>query len=119
VLLVKKGIVSSRKDFFDKAFGSTLDEYMELLMMPQDLIIYRFHYEGLGITQNWKTLWESLSEVESQKLLEIISKQEFGDKLADLKTNPKLSQILPFYNIRFRSSNNEDQSQQMVIDELL
>lgn len=119
VLLVKKGIVSSRKDFFEKAFGSTLDEYMELLMMPQDMIIYRFHYEGLGTTQNWKALWESLSELESQKLLEIIGKQEFGYTITDWKSSPKLSQILPFYNIRFRSSNNEDQSQQLVIDELL
>lgn len=119
VLLVKKGIVSSRKDFFEKAFGSTIEDYMELLMMPQDLIIYRLHYEGLGVTQRWKALLESLSEEESQKLLELVSHQEIGYSTTNKKTSSKLSQILSYYSIRYRSCKTGDRSQQMVIDDVM
>ncbi len=45
ILLVKRGIVSSNRSFFEKAFGKTLDEYFEILMMPEDFIIYRKYFE--------------------------------------------------------------------------
>lgn len=119
ILLVKKGIVSSHKDFFEKAFGSTLEEYMELLMMPRDLIIYRMHYEGLGVTDEWKELFRSLSKDESQMLLEIVSEHRYIDTSPSNIFSPKLSKILPFYNIRFRSKKTSHESQQMVINEII
>lgn len=119
VLLVKKGIVSSRKDFFEKAFGESVEEYMELLMMPQDLIIYRFHYEGLGITKKWRDLFRSLSEDELRQLITSVSQQDNNELFFNKIRTSKLSQILDFYNIRYKSRISRDTNLQMLIDDIV
>ena len=46
ILQVTKGVVAAGSDFFYKAFGSSLDEYFELLAMPRELIMFRYHFGG-------------------------------------------------------------------------
>ena len=97
ILQVTKGIVASGSGFFYKAFGNNLDEYFELLAMPRNLIIYRSHFEKLGITQEWRELYRSLSAEQKKTLLQIVSLPA-----SDIKTiagSSEFQSILPYYII--------------------
>ena len=50
ILNSTKGKVGRGRDFFCKAFGSNEQEYFKLLYMPEAMIIYRFFFEGIGLT---------------------------------------------------------------------
>ena len=47
VLNSTKGKVGKGKEFFEKAFGKNDEEFEKLLIMPEAMIIYRFHFEGI------------------------------------------------------------------------
>jgi len=100
VLLVKKGIVSTVKGFFEKAFGKTSEEYFELLMMPEDFIIYRSFFEKNGLTEKWKNLYSSLTEEEKNLLLEAI---KYNKVITEGLTidNEKIHNILPYYQMKY------------------
>ena len=119
ILLVKKGIVSSRRDFFEKAFGSSEKEYKDLLLMPQDLIIYRFHYEKTGDTQRWRELISLLTEEERQELLVKLNHPDCGDATILRKEDSVINQVLQYYGIRYGTDNQGNQNQQMIIDDIL
>lgn len=53
VSLVTRGIVSHRHDFFHKAFGDSVDEFLEILSMPDRYIIQRASHENNGAAE-WK-----------------------------------------------------------------
>jgi hypothetical protein len=42
ILNVTKGIVAPGRSFFEKAFGSNMDEFYDLLFMPETYIVYRY-----------------------------------------------------------------------------
>ncbi len=103
ILLVKKGIVSTHKSFFEKAFGSNLEEYFEILMMPEDFIIYRNNFEDLGLTQKWQTLYRAMTEEERKILLELVKQNKVtqGPLFADITS--RIAEILPYYNIQYKA----------------
>lgn len=103
IINVTKGIVPKEEDFFYKAFGSTSEEFLEILTMPDDFIRYRFFFEEKGIAQLWKHLYTNLSDTEKNSLIEIIS-DIYDEETALSKTqNDKIKKILPFYYIRKRN----------------
>lgn len=84
VLNVTKGIVApaSKNDktsFFHKAFGKDLEEFYEILYMPETYIVYRSVFENqLGYTQIWKEEFSKISKSEHWvKLKEIIESNCF------------------------------------------
>lgn len=96
---VTKGVVAAGSSFFYKAFGSTLEEYLELLAMPRDLIMFRYHFEENGTTEKWKGLYHALSENQKAELLQFVS-----HTIAELKTLPcpeQFQDILPYYLIKY------------------
>ena len=60
ILQVTKGVVAAGSDFFYKAFGSSLDEFFELLAMPRELIMFRYHFEENGTTAEWQKLYRAM-----------------------------------------------------------
>ena len=102
---VTKGVVAAGTDFFYKAFGSTLDEYFDILAMPRELIMFRYHFEGNGITSGWKKLYHELSEEQKKELMQLVS-----HKVSELRRIPcpeQFREILPYYFIKY--SGNEEQ----------
>ena len=98
VLNVTKGIVAPGRSFFEKAFGRDLDGYFEILYMPETYIIYRKVFEVLGYTQEWKRVFNSLSEKELAVAKNIIEKNNFKD--IEKKTKiPKIRYLLQHYLI--------------------
>lgn len=99
ILQVTKGVVAAGSNFFYKAFGSTLDEYLELLAMPRELIMFRSHFENNGTTAEWQELYRALNEEQKNELMEFVS-----HTVSELKSLPcpeQFKQILPYYLIKY------------------
>ena len=99
ILQVTKGVVAAGSDFFYKAFGKDLQEYFEILAMPRSLIMFRSHFEGNGVTTEWKALFRRFSDTDKRELLQFVS-----HNMSELKTlpcPPKFQEILPYYLINY------------------
>ena len=96
ILNATKGKIGRGVSFFEKAFGKNEDEYMELLIMPETFILFRFFFEHLGYTQKWREDMSKLSESEKEELFPIIFRNEFND-INSLTKSEKLRHILSYY----------------------
>lgn len=96
ILNATKGKIGRGVSFFEKAFGRNEEEYMELLLMPETFLLFRFFFEDLGYTQRWRKAMAELTDEEREKLLPIIYKNEFNH-IEELTDNKKFRHILAFY----------------------
>lgn len=96
ILNATKGKIGRGVSFFNKAFGSTEDEFLELLIMPETFIIFRFFFEYLGYTQEWRTAFRGLTEDERNEILPVIYRNDFSH-LEELTDNPRLLNVLKYY----------------------
>ncbi|MBR3413419.1 MAG: hypothetical protein IKG81_12100 [Bacteroidales bacterium] len=96
ILNATKGKIGRGVSFFEKAFGKTEEEYMELLIMPETFLIYRFFFEHLGYTQEWQVAYRDLNEAEHTEILPIIYRNEFNH-IESLTDNPRLLNVLKYY----------------------
>lgn len=96
ILNATKGKVGRGISFFEKAFGKDEDEFMELLIMPETFLLFRFFFEHLGYTEEWRKAMQQLSENEKNDLMPIIYKNNFAN-IDSLTDNVKLRKVLMFY----------------------
>jgi len=96
ILNATKGKVGRGRSFFDEAFGANLDEYKDLLYMPETYIIYRFLFKGMGLTKSWKQAFHRLTDKEKTIALPIIEGNKFAD-LAIEKYSKKIQRVLCHY----------------------
>ena len=96
ILNATKGKVGRGVSFFEKAFGKNEDEFMELLIMPETFLLFRFFFEHLGYTQQWREAMATLTETAKEELYPIIFKNDFNH-IDDLTPNVKFRKILSFY----------------------
>lgn len=73
VLLATRGLVSPNPKFFYTAFGSTYDEFLEILSMPDRYIIFREDHANNG-AEDWRKAFTKLSETERQEFLCLLGK---------------------------------------------
>ena len=99
VLNVTKGIVAPGRTFFEKAFGKDIEEFQEILHMPETYIVYRYFFEDIGLSQMWRKTYKSLSERERAEILPIIYGNDFRN-YREYTTNPKLLELLRHYTIK-------------------
>jgi len=97
ILNVSRGVFGGDRSFFERAFGRNLNEYFQILSMPKDLITYRNYFEGIGVTEVWKQLFNELSELEKKQLLELVSNGIYES------SNKKINNILPFYKLSYKN----------------
>jgi hypothetical protein len=114
VLNVTKGIVApaSKKgqtSFFHKAFGKTIEEYFEILYMPETYIVYRSVFEvTLGYTDIWKQEYQSIKNSEHwEETKEIIETNDFSN-IDERTVNPIIREFLRHYQIQRSTLKNED-----------
>lgn len=100
ILHVTQGVVAAGTSFFYKAFGSTVEEYLEILAMPREMIMYRFHYEETGDTQQWRALYQALSQADKEVLLDKVS--HTVSEIKHEEWPDKFKAIRPFYLIRYK-----------------
>ena len=96
ILNATKGKIGRGVSFFEKAFGRNEEEFMELLIMPETFILFRFFFEHLGYTQQWRELMSQLTPQERDELYPIIFNNEFNN-IETLTSNQKFLRILQYY----------------------
>lgn len=96
ILNATKGKVGRGRSFFDEAFGANLDEYKDLLYMPETYIIYRFLFKRMGLTEKWKHAFHKLTKKEKEIVLPIIKKNNFSD-LSVSNYSAKIQRVLSHY----------------------
>jgi len=107
ILNVIKGKVGRGKEFFEKAFGKTEEQFFKILEMPETMILYRYFFEWLGDEKDypvsakawwqcWQETFRILNEQEKSELLEIIHQNHFTSFLSN-NYNPKFANLFRFY----------------------
>lgn len=96
ILNATKGKIGRGVSFFEKAFGRNEEEYKELLIMPETFLLFRFFFEHLGYTQQWREAMSELTDAEREELYPIIFKNDFNH-IDELTENEKFRHILKFY----------------------
>lgn len=106
VLNSTKGKVGKGYSFFCKAFGKDEDEFIKLLYMPETMIIYRFYFEEVGLTDEWWNKFNSLTE--EQKIIAngIIENNNFLNYEEQTDDN-KILELLAYYRITREDAENE------------
>lgn len=94
ILLVTKGMVSPRPEFFYAAFGHNENEFREICMMPENYIIWRG--KNKDSAQEWRKLYHQLGNNQMERLLELLSIGKI--KEADcVKESGRLRKIMDHY----------------------
>ncbi|MEG1178267.1 MAG: hypothetical protein RSE40_06505 [Hydrogenoanaerobacterium sp.] len=99
VLNATKGKVGRGKSFFEEAFGKDIESFMDILWMPEALIIYRFKYKD-NLTVAWRDKFNALSTTQLDVAKTIIARNSFTD--ADIMpcNDPEIQAVLEYYRIR-------------------
>ncbi|MFI3240482.1 MAG: hypothetical protein R3Y22_07840 [Bacteroidales bacterium] len=96
VLNSTKGKIGKGKDFFNEAFGKDIETFMELLIMPETFIIYRFFFKDTGRTNEWRQAFNALSTDHKEEALAIIYEADFND-VSSKTNNPSVLNVLMYY----------------------
>jgi len=108
ILNVTKGIVAPGRSFFEKAFGSNINEFYDLLFMPETYIVYRYLFErDLKYTPIWKSEYDSLITDERIEAQQIIIGNDFT-YIPSKTNNLRVQNFLRHYTIPRGSINRDD-----------
>ncbi len=116
ILNVTKGIVApsnlnEKTSFFEEAFGKNLNEFFEILYMPETYIIYRhlFRYD-FKYTTIWETEYRNLSEFDRKSAQNVIQKNLFTpEELANYELSNAVKHFLRHYTIQRGSIERGDE----------
>jgi len=115
VLTSTHGKIGRGKQFFEAAFGRNENEFDEIMLMPESLIIKRFEHDeamrkrypekckntkyNLKTTDKWRKIFNSLDFEKRKIAIEIICKNKFDDP--DIYCKDKsIRKLLSFYQIQ-------------------
>jgi hypothetical protein len=118
IINVTNGVVAKEQDFFFEAFGSDVDEFLEILNMPDEFIRHRFFFKENGLLDFWKTLFRSLTEDEKHYLLDILCEYKAGKLIMTDNHPQKVRKILVLYTINKSQFDRGRRSYQSVVDEV-
>ena len=96
ILNATKGIVAPGYSFFENAFGKDLEEFKEILHMPEQYIMNRKYCYDNGITEQWSEDYKNLDEYEKIAAREIMYSADFSN-IEQLTDNPKILNFLSHY----------------------
>ena len=99
ILLATHGVVGPKKQFFKKAFGKDVKEFMKILMLPENFIIYRNIHLNNGDRDELDDTINSLNKEQKDNLMKIIFSNNFNN--IETQANDKgFSDILGLYKIK-------------------
>jgi hypothetical protein len=100
VLNATRGKIGRGKDFFEAAFGKNEEEFFDIMMMPETLIINRYFYRDNGVTAEWREKLKNLNKLQRAKADTIIHANDFSDGSIAAVRSPSLRDVLEYYKIR-------------------
>lgn len=92
ILKPTMGIVGKGRSYFNRAFGTSYEDFELILQMPYDFVTYRTFYENNGLSNKWRKEW---------KKVHINDKIDIIDNLSNQNYNFKHS-VAAFYKIRYK-----------------
>lgn len=95
ILLVTRGIVSPRREFFEAAFGRDEQEFREICMMPEHYIVYRRKNDRRA--EEWRKLYHRLGKIQHRRLLELLAESCWATKNHCRRERGTLGKILEHY----------------------
>lgn len=98
VLNATKGKIGKGKEFFEEAFGKDVEEFHEILWMPETFIIYRMKYKG-NLTAEWKDKFKALSPKQLEVAKKIIAKNDFSEEALSITSSKKVLEVLKYYQV--------------------
>jgi len=97
VLNATHGMVSPKEDFFNLAFGNTYQNFVEVLSMPDNYIIFRNEFSEQA--NQWKEEFNTLRKDELHEFYKIFD--DYHHKAYSIKhENPKIDHLLHYYKER-------------------
>ena len=100
ILNATHGVVGPKRSFFNRSFGSTIDDFKLLLVMPEDYIVYRAKYEDNGQTGAWKKLYfELLEKYGKEHLIEYFKNSYVEKEMFDTSPND-IKNLLRHYKVK-------------------
>lgn len=100
IINVTKGVVAKEREFFEEAFGSNEDEFLEILAMPDEIIRYRHFFRDNGILGMWLNSYRLLTQSQKEELLHIVSEMVDNPTILEAESSEAVNAILPYYSIR-------------------
>lgn len=105
MLNATKGKIGKGESFFNESFGRNLDDFMEILYMPESFILYRKYFRDSGLTMRWREDFYSLKNSDFECLIEIIKSNDFSLKQTE---NPKIRRVLNYYHMTRKDAITEN-----------
>lgn len=99
VLNSTKGKIGRGKAFFQEAFGKNVDDFYNILWMPEPFIIYRMKYKE-NLAKEWREKFISLNPEHLQIAKNIIAANDFSDSVIKSCSVPQVVDVLNYYRIR-------------------
>ena len=99
VLNATKGKIGKGVSFFDEAFGRDIEEFFNILWMPEAFIIHRFKYKD-NLTVEWREKFNALSDEQLRKAKNIIALNDFEESTISSTGDPAIYEVLQYYQIR-------------------
>ena len=116
------GKIGRGKSFFEAAFGKSLEQFHEILLMPEAFIIERYKFDKVaynaylsnggtklltqedverfgGMTGEWRSKYKSLSSVQKEQAVRIIHDNIFTDDAIE-SVDPDVFAVLQYYRIK-------------------
>lgn len=100
ILNVTKGVVAKERDFFEKAYGKSPEEFIEILAMPDEFIRYRNYFTSNGYIDAWRQQYRLLGEEDKKTLMTILDDIVDNPEVFESKRSLKFSRVLKFYAIK-------------------
>lgn len=100
ILNVTSGVVPKEEEFFYRAYGKNISEFIEILMMPDDFIRFRDYFEEMGFSHIWKKFYLNLSDSQREILVDILDRMVDEPEILDDHYEAEIDSVLRFYSIR-------------------
>ena len=118
IINVTNGVVAKEKDFFIEAFGANVEEFLEILNMPDQFIRFRFFFKGNGLLDYWKALFLSLAKEEKLYLLDVLCKYKINKSIMSDAHPKPIKKILVLYTLNKSQFDRRERSYQSVTNEV-
>ncbi|ADG81316.1 radical SAM protein [Thermincola potens] len=98
ILNATMGKVGPKKDFFFAAFGENIEEFFEIINMPEDYIIYR-KYNSRN-SDIWRKQYRTLTKNQKEEFHNLIKDNTFKEDLLRKTIDNDIKKLLEHYLIK-------------------
>ena len=96
VLNATKGKIGRGKSFFEEAFGENLDEFFDILWVPETFIIERSRYKN-SLTREWRAAFQALGREDRVEAEQIIARNDFSVETIRQAAGEDVQHVLYYY----------------------